>query len=289
MEPRARLVVIIAAHNEAGTVGAQLDALTSQPCPVDVRFVVVDNNSSDDTVGVVRSRAEHDERITLLAAHDGVGAGYARNAGAARTESEWIAFCDADDIVADTWLGAIATALETHAFVAGPLEVERLNEPWVAGSRGSSLSTGMSVFEETFPIASSCNLGIHRDTFDAVSGFDETFRYGQDTELSMRLWQAGVELHFVPEALVHYRYRASMRAIFGQSRRFGAAHPRLIARLRAAGTTVDNRSSEWRRWLWLARSVPTVFNRAGRARWLWVAGRQIGVTQGWWSVRRGAS
>lgn len=282
-------MVIIAAHNEAGTVGAQLDALTSQPCPVDVRFVVVDNNSTDDTAGVVRSRAEADDRVALISAPDGVGAGYARNTGVAQTWSEWIAFCDADDLVADSWLAAIAAALDSHAFVAGPLDVDRLNDPWVAGSRGSSLATGMSVFEETFPIASSCNLGIHRDTFDAVSGFDETFRYGQDTELSMRLWQAGIDLHFVPEAVVHYRYRASMRAIFRQSRRFGAAHPRLIARLRETGTAVDNRSSEWRRWVWLARSTPKLFSRAGRARWLWVAGRQVGVMQGWWSVRRGGS
>lgn len=282
-----RLAVIIAARNEAATIGAQLDALTAQPHPVTTEIVVVDNGSTDATPDIVNKRRTVDRRIRLVIAADGAGAAYARNRGAATTDAEWIAFCDADDVVSDGWVAAICDALEAAPFAAGPMDTERLNPEWVRGSRGTVFTNDVTMFEDVFPVASSCNLAIHRSHFEAHGGFDETFIMGEDTELSMRLFLAGVEMRFVPEAVVHYRYRSTLREVFAQSRRFGASFPRVTRRLRAAGIPIATRGREARRWIWLVRSLPTVRTKAGRARWVWVAGRQIGVTSSWLRPGRG--
>ena len=276
---------MIAARDAATTLGEQLDALAVQQADVGVEIIVVDNDSTDGTADAVRNRAERDPRIRLLTATAGRGAGYARNAGVDATDAEWIAFCDADDIVADGWLPAVVTALADHELVTGPLELDRLNPAWVVESRGRSFATAPTRFLGIFPTASSCNMALHRHRFAEVGGFDESFRFGQDAELSLRLWQAGVRVHFEPRAVVHYRYRPTMRALFGQSRRFGVVQPVLAERLRRAGQPVP-RCAGRRQWGWLARHLPLLRTRPGRARWVFVAGRQIGRLQGAWRVIR---
>lgn len=270
------MAIVIAAYNADETLGAQLDALAVQQSDTRIEIVVVDNGSTDDTAAVIETAARRDARVRRVAATDGRGAGYARNVGVAETTAPWIAFCDADDVVGVDWVDAIVGALATHPFVTGPLDTSALNEGWLAGSRGTAISSGQPMFEGVFPIASSCNLAIHRELFDAHGGFDESFRIGQDTELSLRLWCAGVALHFAPAATVHYRYRATMRGVFGQARAFGRAQAAIEQRMRELQVDATPPRRTLRRLAWLIRSLPRIVDRAARARWLYVCGTLLG-------------
>lgn len=283
---RPQLSVIIATHNAADTLGAQLDALLDQACPVDHEIVVVDNGSTDSLTPLIEGYRQHCSHLRMVDAGAGIGAGYARNLGVAATTSPWIAFCDADDVVGPSWLGAVCAGLGEHRLVSGPLELELLNPSWLAGSRGRSLTTGITYFEDIFPVASSCNLAVHRSPLEHVGGFDESFLIGQDTELSLRLWKAGIGLHFDPLCVVHYRYRSTLGGVFSQSRRFGAAHPILLDRLRRDGVKVPGATRSARRWFWLLRSLPILRSRAGRARWVYVSGQLVGRVQGSLAVIR---
>jgi glycosyltransferase involved in cell wall biosynthesis len=281
----ADISIIIAAHNAADFLADQLTALAKQSCDTSWEVVVVDNNSTDNTAQVAASFSDR-LSIRIVDAFDGRGAGYARNVGVRSGPGSWIIFCDADDVVGDDWLSTMAKALEEHDYVAGPTELDRLNEPWVANSRGRGFSRAATTFFDIFPYASSCNLGMHRTTFDSIGGFDESFMVGEDLELSLRLWQAGVSLHFEPAALVHYRLRASMSDIFQQSRKYAAVHPLILERLRREGVSVPSRLSRVKVWGWLMKNVPLARTKTGRARWLWTAGAQVGRVQGGLTVRR---
>lgn len=268
------LAVVIAAHDAATTLPAQLEALAGQTVDVPTEIVVVDNRSTDDTAAVALTGG--DPRVRVVRADDGIGAGYARNRGVAATEATWIVFCDADDVVGDGWLVAMTDALAEHAFVTGPLDPEHLNPAWLAGSRGG-LGDGQPTFEGIFPVASSCNLAIHRALFDAHGGFDESFRIGQDSELSLRLWRAGVALHYEPRARVHYRYRSTMGGVFAQARSFGRAQVAIERRL--ASADLPPRRAV-RRLAWLLRSLPRTYRRDHRARWCYVCGTVFGRAEG---------
>ncbi|MDW3219450.1 MAG: glycosyltransferase family A protein [Acidimicrobiales bacterium] len=268
------LAVVIAAHDAADTLPAQLAALADQQIDIETEIIVVDNGSTDATATV--AAATDDPRVRVIAATDGSGAGYARNRGVAATGAGWIAFCDADDVVAPGWLAAVADALGRHEFVTGPLDTAALNEDWLAGSRGAAIATGQPMFEGVFPIASSCNLAIRRQLFDEHGGFDEAFRIGQDSELSLRLWRADVELHFAEAMVVRYRYRPTMRGVFDQARSFGRAQVAIERRLAELGVAAPSSGRAVRRGLWLLRSLTGLRSRAGRARWLYVCGTQVG-------------
>ena len=280
------LVVIIPAYNAEATLGEQLAALCRQTCDVSWQILVVDNGSIDATQEVALAYSSSRVPVSVVRAAAGSGPAYARNAGVSATSSPWIAFCDADDVVSAGWLSAISQALYEHDFVSGGVELEQLNSGWSQASRGLSFSNQLTVFEGMFPYASSCNMAVKREAFELVGGFDESMRVGEDIDLSLRLWQEGIQLHFEVGATVHYRLRNELRTMFRQSREYGAIHPVLIERCRNAGLTAPSRLAGVKSWLWMLRNLPMVGASAGRARWLWVAGRQIGRLQGGLRVRR---
>ena len=196
-----------------------------------------------------------------------------------------MAFCDADDVVGGRWVAAMTTALDAHTVVVGPLDFDRLNPPWAAAMRGRRLDRGeIPRFDGLFPIASSCNLGINRELFTAMGGFDDYYRCAEDAELSLRLWRRGVPPAYRDDALVHYRLRPHGRAIFTQSRTW----ERVRAPLRAAAGYRARRSTgpAAKSWAWLLATAPRVITRAGRARWLHVAGARVGALEGAWAAAR---
>jgi glycosyltransferase involved in cell wall biosynthesis len=278
---------VIPARDAAGVLGEQLDALREQQWEGTWEIVVaVDIGSTDDTVEVVRRHAGAGVPIRIVDAPPGAGPGAGRNVGAAAATGTALAFCDADDVVAEGWIAAVGNALRQHEFVTGPLELDRLNPPWIVEARGRSFAARRPVYEGIFPYASSCNLGLRRPVFERAGGFDPDWRVGEDLELSLRLWLANVEMHFVAGAVVHYRYRPTLRATYQQARSYGRVRPVLAERLRREGRPAPRQSAGLRNWAWLVRHVLLLGGLPGRAKWLWVAGQRVGSLQGSWRVRR---
>lgn len=278
------LSVIIPAKDAASTLGEQLDALLASEGNFEV--LVCDNGSSDGTQQLVTARSAADPRVRLVLAADVRGSGHARNVGAAHAGSDKLAFCDADDVVGSAWVKAMTVALDEHDFVTGPLELDRLNTADVVKSRGRWLEGDeVKNFDGHFPFASGCNFGLRRGAFDAAGGFDETFVYGQDVELSLRLWANGTRLAFERSAVVHYRYRANLERMWAQGRHHGATRPHIYRHMREVAPTLPRVCVNWRSWLWLARHVADLLRPVDRGRWLWLAGSKAGHLRGSLSAR----
>ena len=114
------LTVIIPARNESANISPCLRSLLAQQYPAQrLRFVVIDDDSQDDTAAIIASLARHDARVTLLHAPPlPVGwkgkvhaCWYALQAMPADTE--WLCFIDADVSAQPL---ALATAMQlAHA------------------------------------------------------------------------------------------------------------------------------------------------------------------------------
>lgn len=63
-----------------------------------LQVIVVDDGSTDNTVKIVQSLAEKDERISLIINNSNEGVSAARNKGCKASRGEYIAFLDSDDI-----------------------------------------------------------------------------------------------------------------------------------------------------------------------------------------------
>lgn len=275
------LSIVIPARNEAATIVAQLDAVRDQVWSGSWEVVVVDNGSTDDTAAVVTEYGIRHGRVRLVHALERAGLNYARNVGIEAARGRAFALCDADDLVGPGWVAAMGDALRRHPLVTGPLELDLLNPAWLAGSRGRGDERGLPDFHGIFPTVHGNNMGMQRDTWRALGRFDEVVIIGaDDVELSMRAWMAGVAVHFVAEAVVHYRYRPEPRALWRQGRNYGRSRPLVVRRLRQLGLECPSRVAGWRSWAWLIAHALDVRTPEGRATWTWVAANRLGQVEG---------
>lgn len=285
-DPAVDLSVVVAARNAAETIEDQLAALLAQTWNGRWEIVVADNGSTDRTREIVARLADSNALLRLVDASGVRGAGHARNVGVRAARGESIAFCDADDIVGTGWIESMGDALQEGAFVTGPQEYETLNPAWMHGAFGTRTARELQSFSGIFPFGPTANLGLRRQLFDDIGGFDVDFLVGQDVELCLRGWLAGAELQFVGGAVVHYRYRPDLASLWRRSRQYGAVAPVIARRLAEVGRPTPPRWRGAKNWVWLVRRLPTLRTRAGRARWIVVAGGCVGRVVGSMESRR---
>jgi glycosyltransferase involved in cell wall biosynthesis len=272
-----RLSVVIPVHDNAATLDAQLAAVAAGAAGTpDVEVVVVDNRSSDASAAIGRTWTSRVPALRVVAADDQASEGYARNVGVAAARADSVAFCDGDDVVAPTWLPAMATALREHDFVTGPVELDLLNPPWLADVRGRGLFDRMPMLFGRVPFAHGCNFGVTRAALERAGGFRPDLPAGMDIEFSVRCWQHDVALAWVPNACVHYRHRVDRAARWRQARAYGRAQPALRALVPELVDASAQLEQSARRAAWLAKESVHLGDRARRAHWEFTLGMLVG-------------
>lgn len=92
---RPAVTVVMPTHNRAHLLTSTLHSVLRQR-NVDLRVVIVDDGSSDETPAVVR--AIGDERVRWYRHEQPFGVSAARNRGLAMVDTAWVAFTDDDDL-----------------------------------------------------------------------------------------------------------------------------------------------------------------------------------------------
>jgi glycosyltransferase involved in cell wall biosynthesis len=209
------LSVVIPTKDRAEALARTLDALEAQQAG-DARLeaVVIDNGSSDGTVEQVRRRMGAALPIRLLEQPDG-GPAAARNAGVAAATGEILLFLGDDTEPADQDL--LRAHIDLHAARPEPTYGVLGRITWTPHKPVTPfmrwLENGGPQFHyvELFPgpvdAASyfySSHASVKRSIFEQVGGFDVRFPTAavEDTELGVRLADAGLELDYHPELLV---------------------------------------------------------------------------------------
>ena len=279
-----KLSVVIPSYNAAATIAIQLEALAKQQWSEPWEVIVSDNGSTDTTSDIVEQFKDKLSNLRVIDSSDHRGPAHARNKGVAAASSEAIAFCDADDEVAPGWVAAMGEALKEYDLAAGSLEHEKLNEPWMR-FRGSPQKDGLQkyLYASYLPHAASCNLGIRRSVHEEIGGFDESLINLQDTDYCWTAQLAGKTLHFVSDAVVHYRYRTSLAGTYRQARNFGEYNVTLHKRYRSRGMPKVSWKSNAHAvfsFLNILISSTRIRNKADFARFMWLLGTRIGRLKG---------
>lgn len=226
MSPTPEISLVIAAYNAAETIGAELDALAEQTFEGAWEVLVCDNGSTDETAAVAASYADSLPVLRVVDASAVRGPGAARNAGAAAASAPLLAFCDADDVVASDWLAVMRSALEEATLVTGrPRRLEFNSRP--EDPQYFTWGIYRVPFFPYLPGAGAGNMGVHRDAFLSVGGFDESLHTGEDLDLCWRLQLAGHQLVEEPAAVVTVSNREGLRATIAQTYAYGVGDRRL--------------------------------------------------------------
>jgi glycosyltransferase involved in cell wall biosynthesis len=228
-------------------LGEALAALVAQADAPPFEVVVVDNNSSDGTAGVIERFASSGVVRSVREPRQGLS--YARNRGIAAARGGILAFTDDDVRVDATWVGAIARSFREHpdaSLVGGKVVPDWSAAPpsWLDATFHAPLAL-VDYGDEVFRVAPDeprcligANLAVRRAALERHDGFSprlQRVRDGigstEDHDLQMRLLQAGAvalyDPRLVARALVP-RERLSKR----YHRAWHQGHGRFYARMR---------------------------------------------------------
>lgn len=187
---------------------------------VDVDVVLVDNGCTrPEAVAAV----SHREGVTVVRPETNLGFAGGCNVGAARATAEVLTFVNSDAVVAPTAIERLAhvacrpeTGLATASvrLADDPAVLNSAGNPWHLsgvvwsghfGEPAAAHDTAMAV-----ATASGAAFAVRREVWQALDGFDDTwFAYNEDADLSMRAWQRGWSVVYVPDALVLHHYEFS--------------------------------------------------------------------------------
>jgi GT2 family glycosyltransferase len=210
------LSVVIPTKNRLGALTRTLAALEAQQVDgTSVEAIVIDNGSSDDTVEQVRNRATGAAIPIRLLEQPNGGPAAARNRGVEVASGEIVLFLG-DDTEPDG-PNLLRAHFELHAArpdeaygVLGRITWNPRNPVtpfmhWLENGgpqfHYSELTAGPVDASNYFY---SSHVSIKRSLFERVGGFDERFPAAavEDTELGVRLAEAGLELDYHPDLLV---------------------------------------------------------------------------------------
>lgn len=190
---------------------------------VDLDVVVVDNGCTSDAVDRVKGLTG----VRVL--RPGTNTGYSGGcvAGAAEAAGEYLVFVNSDAIVDPDALarivavagepgvgmamGSIRLADSPHAINSAGNPVHYVGLVW---SGGFGEPAERHAVRREVACGSGCCFAIRRSLWEELGGFaPEYFAYHEDTELSLRLWQRGRTVQYVPDAVVAHHYEFSRNAL----------------------------------------------------------------------------
>lgn len=204
LSKRATVVsVIVPCYNHGAFLADAVSSILSQDYP-DVDLIVVDDGSTDKTSAVA---ASFGPRVRYVF-QPNAGLSAARNAGIAAARGDVLVFLDADDMLAEGWLSALAQKVATEA---GPIVV---HGGWsyvdATGSHVKSIASRPVVGDarrafvqgNRFPV---CVAGVSRSVFGLVGAFRCDLNACEDWDFWIRAAFAGTSFHALDARAALYR------------------------------------------------------------------------------------
>jgi len=222
---------VIPVHNGAPWLDRVLDAVRAQTYPGAVEVIVVDDRSTDDSMAIVRRRA--DAQTIVLLDGPGRGATAAMNLGIAAAAHPFIAQIDQDVVIGPHWLSTLIAAIDDDRVAAAQGHYIAAPEagPW---SRVMGLDLAQR-YKQLGPWTNHVCTGnsvYRKSSLLEIGLFDETLGYGYDNDVSYRLVHAGYRLAFRAQATSTHYWREGLMNYARQQYGFGYGRLDLIAKHR---------------------------------------------------------
>ncbi len=245
-------------------------------------MIVVDNGSTDRTVERALEFRHCLPALRIANASDRRGASHARNVGARAAAAPYLLFLDADDEASPGWLAAMAGAAGRAAALVGT-SVPRLGgggDPEAGLGRPTRWS-GIAPSAGFLDAAASNNLGVLRDVWETVGGFREDMVANEDTAFCWDVQLAGYALVRVPEAVIYYTMRDSLRRLARQQFAWGVGAVQVYSLFKERGAPRSSSRGALLRWLALIAMGPVVLVRPPMRRdWVGRVARRAGHLYG---------
>ena len=183
--------VVVPCYNQARFLGEAIESVLSQGY-TGFEIIVVDDGSKDGTQEVAAGCAKENSRVRLIS-QENRGLAAARNRGLAEARGEYVVFLDSDDRLVGGALEVGVRELEAHpecAFVSGICRKISADGSVVPGWEQFRV-----IDDPYLELLRSCPVYVpavmyRRCVFDAVGGFDTSYRAAEDYDLYYRILES---------------------------------------------------------------------------------------------------
>ena len=222
-----RYSIIIPVYNRPDEVDELLNSLTQQTVH-DFEVIVVEDGSSVTCEHVVK---QYEQQLNIRYFNKpNSGPGQTRNYGAERSSGEYLLILDSDCILPPGYLAAIEEELKRQPADAfgGPDRAHHsftstqkaINYAMTSFFTTGGIRGGKKKMDKFYP--RSFNMGLKADAYRALGGFSK-MRFGEDIDLSIRIFKGGYSCRLFPEAWVWHKRRTDLKKFFKQVYNSGIA------------------------------------------------------------------
>ena len=223
-----KLSIIIVSYNVRSYLEQCLQSVQKALEGIEGEVWVVDNNSQDDSVDVLRRNYPW---VRLIANTENMGFARANNLAIRQSQSDYVLLLNPDTVVEEPTLRGVLDFMDAHPEAGGagvmmhnadgtlaPESRRGLPTPWVAALKmlGFTRRYYMSDLPWDQPgridVISGAFCMLRRKALDQVGLLDEDFfMYGEDIDLSYRLLKGGWQNWYLPCEITHFKGKSTQK------------------------------------------------------------------------------
>ena len=214
-----KLSVVIVSYNVRLLLEQCLRSVERALEGIEGEIFVVDNHSSDDSVGYLQPLFPD---VHFIANKENVGFARANNQAIRQSKAEYVLLLNPDTLVYENTLRDSVAFLDSHPEgVPAPESRRAVPTPWIAFKKmiGFSRKYYMSDLPWDKPgrieVISGAYCMLRRQALDQIGLLDEDFfMYGEDIDLSYRLLKGGWQNWYLPLDIIHYKGESTQKSSF---------------------------------------------------------------------------
>lgn len=197
--------VVMPTYNSEGYVKESITSILNQTLS-DLEVIVVDDNSTDNTLCVLDELSKSDRRVKVISLERNGGSAIARNCGIREARGRYIAFLDSDDL----WM---SNKLEKQIGFMSEFDIPfccsgytKINEKGEMLNRDIIPPEKMTYYDMLKSNKIGCLTAVYDTAFFGKVEMPN-IRKRQDYALWLRLLRRVDSVHSIPEVLAKYRVR----------------------------------------------------------------------------------
>lgn len=215
--------IIIVSYNVERFLIDCVESLMLKPPSIPFEIIVVDNNSTDNSV--VKLRQKFPE-ISIFQSDHNIGFAAANNIGASHAEGQYLYLLNPDTVVEEGTIDELYNFLSSHPFAGaagsylknpdGTFQFSCYPFPTLSRELWRLLHLDSLIPFGSYPqhkwdtkspqkcdVVQGTSLMIKRSIWDSLKGLDEIFfMYSEEVDFCYRLMKAGFENYWVPTSIV---------------------------------------------------------------------------------------
>lgn len=235
-----KLSIVILNYNVCFFLELCLESVHKAVRSVEAEVIVVDNNSTDNSCAMVKSRFPN---VILIENQNNYGFSKGNNIGVAAAKGEYICILNPDTVIPENVFSTLLNFADKEPdlgllgckLVDGRgqfLPESKRNIPYPSVALKKMLGSGKSYYSNHIKpdedgkvhVLVGAFMLVKRDVYNKVQGFDEDyFMYGEDVDLSYKILNAGFKnYYFGGVTVIHFKGESTLKNIEYAKRFYGA-------------------------------------------------------------------